>query len=122
MAPLSQSEIRLQLFGKSLIGEYANGATWSENLSADLTSFYVEGEKQMVGEMHFNGSILCFTYRQSENPTPNCFEIWKRGVNCFDFYESDQTIPLMDRRVGRGWVARAWRSDQTSSCQSDLLS
>ncbi|NKB51571.1 MAG: hypothetical protein GKR97_05000 [Rhizobiaceae bacterium] len=119
--PLSPSEIQIQLLGHSLIGEYSSGARWSEQLHSNMTSTYVEDDSTMHGVMDFIGPVLCFTYSQSDDPNPHCFEIWKRGANCFDFYGIDDIAGLSDRRFGRGWLARAWKTDRASTCQSDLI-
>ena len=122
LAPLSQSEVEGFLFGQKLIGEYSNGERWNEELSNDLSSDYADSTGRMTGRMGFDGAALCFTYAGSSDPGPHCFEIWKRGHNCFDFYGTDGQIGLQDRRFGRGWMARAWRADQPSSCRGDLIS
>ena len=122
LAPLSQSEVKTFLFGHKLIGEYSNGERWSEELGGDMRSNYSDSTGQMRGTMQFDGSALCFTYSSSLEPGPHCFEIWRRGPNCFDFYGNEGAVSLQDRRFGRAWMARAWRVDQPSSCQSDLIS
>ncbi len=121
LLPLSQSEIQAALFDTKLVGEYSNGQRWSEFLNNDMTSIYIEDSYTMAGQIRFKGSVLCFTYPQSEDPLPHCFEIWQRGANCFDFYGADGSTTLMDTRLGRNWLARAWRADKTSTCQSDLI-
>lgn len=121
LAPLSGSEIRSELIGSNLIGEYTSGENWSETLKSNMTSLYKDAAGEMSGLVKVNGSILCFTYPSSNNPQPHCFEIWKRGANCFDFYGATSSSGLQDKRFGRGWLARAWRVEQPSTCQSDLI-
>ena len=121
IAPLSQSEIYAAMIGHNLIGEYSNGQRWSEQLKTNMTTIYTEDKKAMVGHMRFSGSVLCFTYPQADDRQAHCFEIWKRGANCFDFYGADNLTATHDKRFGRGWMARAWRADQASTCQSDLI-
>ncbi len=121
LGPLSRSDIQIQLLGHNLTGEYSSGARWSEQLHTNMTSTYAEDDSTMIGVMSFTGSVLCFRYRNSDDPDPHCFEIWKRGANCFDFYGIDDIAGLSDRRFGRGWLARAWKSDLASTCQSDLI-
>ena len=121
LAPLSQSEVKTFLFGHKLIGEYSNGERWTEQLKKDMSSDYSDSTGRMPGEMVFDGSALCFNYAGSLDPGPHCFEIWKRGANCFDFYGTGGQVSLQDRRFGRAWMARAWRADQPSTCQGDLI-
>ena len=123
--PLSADEIRKFMFGTTMSGEYASGQTWSERFNSDDTSQYVEDGKLFVGEMTLKGNILCFSYNATADVSGGCFEVWKRGPNCFDFYSKNTDSPsanLDQKRFGRGWDARAWYADQQSTCLSEEIS
>ena len=119
--PLNQSQIRSDMFGQMFTGEYSNGAQWAERFNPNMTSIYVEDGKPIHGHMEFRGSLLCFEYPYRPDLEGGCFEIWKRGANCFDFYSSNSTVSFEDRRMARNWMARAWISDVPSTCKSDLI-
>jgi len=106
---MSATEIKQFVFGFTMSGEYASGQSWAERFNKDGTSSYSENGKY------------------DENPTVSggCFEVWKRGANCFDFYSTNADQPaasLDQRRFGRGWDARAWYADQKSTCLSEEIS
>ena len=119
--PLNQSQIRSDMFGQKFTGEYSNGGQWAERFNPNMTSVYVEDGKAIHGHMEFRGSILCFEYPYRPDLQGGCFEIWKRGANCFDFYSTESAVSFNDRRLGRNWMARAWISDVPSTCKSDLI-
>lgn len=122
LTPLNQSQIRSDMFGQMFTGEYSNGARWAERFNPNMTSVYVEDGISVHGHMEFKGSILCFDYPYRTDLTGGCFEIWKRGSNCFDFYGPQSNVSFEDRRLGRNWMARAWISDVPSTCKGDLIS
>ncbi len=120
LAPLAAPEIQTRLFGQRLVGEYADGQGWAENLNTDWSSDYVQDGKLTLGKMHLEGRRLCFTYNPTDM-TGGCFEIWPRGSNCFDFYarqEGGLPASLEDKRFGRGWDARAWIDGKPSTCET----
>ena len=122
--PLSASEIQTRLFGQRLIGEYADGQGWAENLNTDGSSDYAQDGILTRGKMHFEGTRLCFTY-DPQDMTGGCFEVWPRGQNCFDFYarvEGSLPARLEDKRFGRGWDARAWIDGVPSTCETERVS
>ncbi|MDD9908347.1 MAG: hypothetical protein OXR62_01530 [Ahrensia sp.] len=120
--PLNQSQIATRLFGKRLIGEYADGQSWAENFNTDGTSDYVQDGRLSVGRMFFDLDLLCFSY-QPQELTGGCFEVWQRGTNCFDFYARTSIIASRtDRQFGRNWDARAWIEGVEATCQAGLIS
>lgn len=124
LAPLTQSEIKQSLFGQRVTGEYASGLAWAERFNTDFTSDYVQNGVPSRGLMRFEGDVLCFRYGEKQL-TGGCFEIWRRGTNCFDFYSVSAAGPnasLTQRRHGEGWDARAWIDGQPGTCSSDQIS
>jgi hypothetical protein len=124
-APLTASDIKQFMFGTTMSGQYASGKTWAETFNRDGTSQYAEDGKTINGKMTLNGHYLCFTYNADPSLNGGCFEVWKRGANCFDFYSVglDSPSASMDqRRFGRGWDARAWYANQQSTCLSEEIS
>jgi len=121
LRPLTASEIRKQMFGTRMTGEYPSGKQWAEQFNTDGTSTYSEDGTPMQGVMTLDGNKLCFTYPQS-NQTGGCFEVWRRSKNCFDFYSTPTTVPQIQRRFGQSWDARAWYSNAPGTCVSELIS
>ena len=121
IAPLSGPEIRATIYGTTMSGEYPSGQNWSERFNLDGTSTYVELGKISEGKMSLNGNILCFTYK-NDDQFGGCFEVWKRGPNCFDFYSSSSNASLDNRQFGKRWDARAWHTDRPSTCVSEQIS
>ena len=122
LTPLNATEIRSTLFGQLFTGEYPSGSQWAERFNTDGTSDYSENGMAIRGTMSLSGSKLCFTYPNTQTLNGGCFEIWKRGANCFDFYTPDGGATLDQRQFGRGWQARGWIADQPSTCLSEEIS
>ena len=120
--PMTGTEIRQILFGQLLTGEYPSGVQWAERFNKNETSNYSEDGRTRLGIMKLNGNILCFDYPDDPDQSGGCFEVWKRGPNCFDFYSSSASANLDQRRFGRAWDARAWISGKTSTCLSEEIS
>jgi len=118
LGPLTANQITNQMFGRMFTGEYPSGAGWSEHFKSNLTSTYSESGAKLDGVMRFEGDALCFSYPQSNKWFGGCFQVWKRGNNCFDFYSVQSNVSLFDRRFGRAWQARAWRTDAVATCFS----
>ncbi|MEM9732453.1 MAG: hypothetical protein AAF903_03080 [Pseudomonadota bacterium] len=122
--PLTASDIRANLFGQRMIGEYPSGQGWAEQFNRDGTSLYVENGQPAEGQMRLQGRNLCFSYPGTAQ-TGGCFEVWKRGPNCFDFYavtNGSTNTRLDDRRFGRSWSARGWIEGRTATCVTEQIS
>ena len=121
--PLTQSEIRNEIIGLTLDGEYQDGMKWRERLGVDGTSVYEQDGAVAKGQVTFRRGRICFAY--ANEFTGGCFEVWRRSFNCFDFYSENDDGTLgataMQRRNGIAWTARAWRADQPSTCVSDQI-
>lgn len=125
LTPMNAPEIQRVLFGQSVTGEYPSGRAWAEHFKDNGTSTYVEAGRPVIGKMRFNGNALCFTYPPSSGSVGGCFEVWRRGENCFDFYSSQdgRTISSkQEKQYGHAWSARAWIPSQKSTCQTELIS
>lgn len=123
---MGENEIRVTLFGKTLNGEYQTGQAWTERFNTDGSTDYVEDGIAVRGSMSFKNGLLCFSYPAQPEHSGGCFEVWKRSLNCFDFYGADLdkavTVPLTQRRFGQAWTARAWFADQDSTCVTEQIS
>lgn len=120
--PLSRSEIEAKLFGHLFSGEYSSGTSWSEEFKRDFTSIYKDEENRMLGTMAFRSDLLCFSYPSTASLEGACFEVWKRGVNCYDFYGADDLVSVQNRRSGLAWQARAWIVGRPSTCPGEPIS
>ncbi len=124
--PLGAAQIRQSMFGFAMTGEYSNGKSWAERFNRDGSTSYVEDGIAIPGKMTLKSNLLCFDYGETSGFAGGCFEVWKRSANCFDFYSENVdggTIASLDeKRFGQGWTARAWYTDQPSTCVSDQIS
>ncbi len=115
-SPLSGEQIRSTLLGKFLVGEYDNGQSWSERFNRDQTTFYTEAGRSLKGTLTFKDNLACFEYPQDDEIVGDCFEVWQRGSNCFDFYGEQSTASIRQRQLGKGWHARAWFAGLDDTC------
>ena len=125
---LRADQIRSTLLGATILGEYSNGLEWQERMNQDLTTNYSEGKQTINGRISFRNYLMCFTYGEASELTSGCFEVWQRSSNCFDFYgtispTNDKTAAtLAQKHLAQGWTARGWKSNQPSTCVSELIS
>jgi hypothetical protein len=114
---MSGDMIRSEFAGHNLAGHYPNGARWTEQISADGTTDYREGEKHWLGQWWARPLEFCFSY-----PAPGiggCFRIVRVSANCFELYDfSDQsgsgdTPPTEANR----WNGRLWYADIPTTCE-----
>ena len=121
--PLTETEVRNELLGLTVDGEYQDGKAWRERFNTDGTSIYEQDGETAKGTITFRSGRMCFSY--ADGFSGGCFEVWRRSFNCFDFYSTntDGTIGATpnQRRNGIAWTARAWRSDTPSTCVSDQI-
>ena len=119
--PLTGAEILKFLYGSTMSGEYPDGDRWAEQFNTDGSSEYSQSGSLSHGTMKLTGNILCFTYSANE-AAGGCFEVWKRGPNCFDFYSPKGGATLNQRQFGQNWDARGWYANQPPTCVSEQIS
>ena len=119
---LTPVEASRALSGLTVEGEYESGAPWEETFHRDGRSTYSDAEASGTGTMRFTRPGVCFTYPPGTGLAGGCFEVWRRGKRCFDFYGIANAAAMIDRRLGRGWSARAWTKGGREDCGSDLVS
>lgn len=122
LTPLVESQIRQNMLGKMFTGEYPDGTRWAERFNRNYTSNYSESGRLEQGVVTINGGVICFDYPKSPEQVGGCFEVWKRGPNCFDFYATGSDASMDQRRFGRGWSARGWDESRPSTCLSEEIS
>jgi hypothetical protein len=120
LAWMSGEEIRAEFSGRPLAGLYPSLRAWSEQIHADGTSDYTEGEKRWRGRWWIRDREFCFTY-----PPPGvggCFRVTRVSQNCFELYEfgsgtgpgqSDEPPHLADL-----WNGRMWHADRPITCEA----
>ena len=125
-AVMSEKDVRAALFGRTLEGEYADGKGWGERFEPDGRTRYTEEGRTVAGRISFRrgggAPLVCFSYPDTFGG--GCFEVWRRSLNCFDFYGADERGAFASprqRRSGTGWTARAWDESRPSTCRSDLI-
>ena len=122
---LVEQEIRQALLGQTFDGEYADGRAWSERFNEDLTTKYQEDGPAVSGTMWFLPRQVCFRYGEASDFSGGCFEVWRRGANCFDFYGtgfgSGTSASLLQKEQGAAWTARAWMAGRPSTCNAQPI-
>lgn len=120
---LDAGEMRDRFVGFKIEGVYNNGEAFSEELKADMTTFYRDQNSETPGEYELRDEFICFAY-----PVPidtGCFRVWQRSANCYDMYIAEgQGFPAVgyyQRMVGIGWDSRFWRSDEEPTCPGNQL-
>lgn len=120
---LDASGMRQQFVGRLIKGTYSDGEHFSEELKADMTTFYEDAGTSTPGEYELRGEFICFAY-----PVPietGCFRVWQRSENCYDMYIAEgqgfPSVGLYQRMVGTGWDSRFWRDDAPSTCPAAQL-
>ena len=120
---LDAAGMREEFVGHLVKGVYADGEHFSEELKADMTTFYEDAGASTPGEYELRGEFICFAY-----PVPietGCFRVWQRSENCYDMYIAEgqgfPSVGLYQRMVGTGWDSRFWRDDAPSTCPAAQL-
>ncbi len=112
---LDGNQIRREFSEKLLNGIYPTGNPWSEQLFADGTTDYREGEKRWRGTWWTESRAFCFRY-----PPPGvggCFAVVRLGSNCYELYEISGAMP--DERppeLAGSWNGRMWVADRPATC------
>lgn len=123
---LSAPQVRALFFGQTMTGEYSDGQSWAEQFGRDGNTRYSQNGQVFHGKMKLQGSNICFEYAPDTGFTGGCFEVWKRGANCFDFYSTTvdgfAAATASQKHFGQAWSARAWYPDRKSTCTTDQIS
>ena len=118
--PMVAADMRATFYGTTLNGEYSDGLAWSETFDRSGRSSYAQEGAKASGRIAFRGETICFVY--DGGFSGGCFKVWRRSINCFDFYGVDDTdrpyATSRQRQAGTGWTARAWRTDAESTCEA----
>lgn len=120
IGPMSEAQIKAALVGKIFEGEYPSGTSWRESFDASGNTVYQEGGRSDLGRMTFQGNVVCFTYSDPSR-SGGCFNVWRRGANCFDFYSTNNIATRLQRDRGTAWDARAWEEGKPRDCTADLI-
>ena len=103
--------------GQSLNGEYASGRTFKEVYRDDGGLRYQDDMRESGGHWSVSSGTFCTIY--DDDPAGGCFRVQKSGANCFEFYFVARTEDKAPGPPDRdpSWTARAWISDQESTCK-----
>lgn len=113
---LSGDALRGEFTGKLLNGIYPNTNPWSEQLFADGTTDYREGDKHWRGTWWIEDRAFCFVY-----PPPGvggCFHVVRLGTNCYELYERGEAAARGEGRPEESdlWNGRMWVADRPATC------
>lgn len=114
---MQQPEIIDELTNLRLTGLYPTNVPWSEQINADGTTDYVEGNERRPGTWYVQGELYCFAYALPHQG--GCFRIVKHSPNCYELY----TVSIGN--VGpaspppasaMAWNGRMWRESEPGTC------
>jgi hypothetical protein len=118
---LKGEAISTALEGKTIVGRYANGRTFTESyLVGGRVQYFDDGRRSAAalgGHWSVTAGTLCTIY--DDDPAGGCFRIAKVGANCFEFYFAARTEELAPGPEGTEpkWTARGSVQDEPSACQ-----
>lgn len=103
--------------GRALSGEYASGRTFKEVYRDDGGLRYQDDMRESGGHWSVSSGTFCTIY--DDDPAGGCFRVQKTGANCFEFYFVARTEDKAPGAADRdpSWTARAWFTDQESTCK-----
>ena len=120
---LDAQDLRQRFVGTTIEGVYNNGEAFSEELKADMSTFYRDQDDATPGEYELKGEFICFAYPVAIET--GCFRVWQRSANCYDMYIAEgqgfPAVGLYQRMVGTGWDSRFWRADEEPTCPGAQL-
>ena len=113
-----ESELRTVFVGATIEGQYVDGRTFTESYHASGSLIYREAVRQVdwSGRWSVVEGRFCTIY--DKFGTGGCFRVRQTSANCFEFYFDTRTEAEARRSTLRRptWTARAWRTDQLSTC------
>ncbi len=115
---MNDEQLREAFAGKEIEGFYRSGRMFRESYKADKRLEYREGARTETGYWRVVSGTFCTIY--DGMPSGGCFRVHRLSVNCFEFYfqARDEDAAADIRRRGKpSWTARAWRTDQLSTCE-----
>jgi hypothetical protein len=119
---MSEEAMRGAFIGRTLDGQYVNGERWTETYTADGRLDYRERVRRGLGYWLFRGRVFCTFYDPGQELNGGCFTALQPSRNCYEFYIAGFGELEAGRESWPGplgsWVARAWRKDEPSTCES----
>lgn len=102
--------------GKTIEGHYSDGRIFKERYDPDGALYYKDDKRVHYGRWSLQAGTFCTIY--NFDTSGGCYRVHKLGPNCFEFYFAVRTT--QEAKNGDGgtpsWTARAWRSDEASTC------
>ncbi len=113
---MNATEMRDAFAGRTLVGAYASGMTFTERYAPDGSIVYSDPRGDATGQWHISQQGFC-TFYDTDTMNGGCFLARQTGANCFEFYiiEGQDTGPL-PREKGTPYVAQGWYPDKPSTC------
>jgi len=116
---MTEAELRDRFAAAKISGEYVDGRTFSERYGKDNRLTYRESTQKMMwsGSWSIVNGRFCTIY--DNFGTGGCFRVRQVSLNCFEFYFDTRTEEeaRASTLTKPSWTARAWRTDQLSTCQ-----
>ena len=117
---MSEQDIRGELIGVPMQGNYVDGRPWDETYFPDGRISYHDLSNNWSGQWSFRGSGFCTFYNDGANG--GCWLVHKVSENCYEFYSLGRNEKkfkdLPERRLV--WVARGWRRSHASTCDPQV--
>ena len=113
---MTEDQIRIELIGPPMKGNYADDQPWDETYFHDGSITYADTMNNWQGIWSFRGAGFCTYYNEGQNG--GCWTILKTSANCYEFYPVARAGKLIPRKPDqrRTWTARGWRTTAASTC------
>lgn len=113
---MSGAAIQTEFSGRRLSGIYPNTNPWSEQIHADGSTDYREGDRHWLGRWWVDNDAFCFVY-----PPPGvggCFRVVRLGVNCYELYDFSRGAGAAPAPpdLANLWNGRMWDTGRPATC------
>jgi hypothetical protein len=113
---MTEQTLRAAFIGKTLDGYYADGEDWTETYRQDGRLDYSDRKRRGAGYWYFRDHVFCTFYDPGHDINGGCFTAFQVSANCYEFYLAG--VSEREADPAGGWVARASRRDEPSTCEA----
>ncbi len=106
---LNAADITYMLVGRDVVGQYRNGATFTETYRGVGTIEYRDETSSLRGTWTLKGNQFCTHYEGSPG---GCYKMRLTSSNCFEYWLVDAAGTPAD-----AWIAVASQAKYDSTCR-----